>query len=143
MSVSKYMYDPEHCDGIPCVGDCDLCSEWKKWDDIEDDGFITPDWAMEQKTEDTAVPIRECRYPRCEECKDYVSRDGRWYCTVPMVISKQTWLLTTELILGFERRLCAVEELVEDDVLSAKNPSQVRENERISEATALLSDGVD
>ena len=25
MSVSKYAYTPEFCDGIYCVGDCDLC----------------------------------------------------------------------------------------------------------------------
>lgn len=25
MSVSKWAYTPEKCDGQPCVGDCDLC----------------------------------------------------------------------------------------------------------------------
>lgn len=25
MSVSKWAYDPEKCDGVLCVGDCDLC----------------------------------------------------------------------------------------------------------------------
>lgn len=25
MSVSKWAYDPEKCDGDFCVGDCDLC----------------------------------------------------------------------------------------------------------------------
>ena len=25
MSVSKYAYTPEFCDGIFCIGDCDLC----------------------------------------------------------------------------------------------------------------------
>lgn len=30
MSVSKWAYEPEKCDGAPCVGDCDLCS--KAWE---------------------------------------------------------------------------------------------------------------
>ena len=25
MSVSKYKYEADKCDGQPCVGDCDLC----------------------------------------------------------------------------------------------------------------------
>ncbi len=25
MSVSKYAYTPEFCDGQYCIGDCDLC----------------------------------------------------------------------------------------------------------------------
>lgn len=27
MSVSKWAYDPEHCDHGVCVGDCDLCDQ--------------------------------------------------------------------------------------------------------------------
>lgn len=27
MSVSKWAYEPDKCDGEPCVGDCDLCSK--------------------------------------------------------------------------------------------------------------------
>ena len=34
MSVSKWNYDPERCDGRLCPGDCDYCS-WM--DDTEDD----------------------------------------------------------------------------------------------------------
>ena len=26
MSVSKWAYSPERCDGQPCCGDCDLCN---------------------------------------------------------------------------------------------------------------------
>lgn len=29
MSVSKWAYEPEICDGELCVGDCDLCDRWK------------------------------------------------------------------------------------------------------------------
>lgn len=35
MSVSLYRYDPEHCDGEPCIGDCDLCRNWN-WEDFEE-----------------------------------------------------------------------------------------------------------
>ena len=27
MSVSKYAYTPEFCDGVPCPGDCDFCGK--------------------------------------------------------------------------------------------------------------------
>lgn len=30
MSVSKWAYEPEKCDGDFCVGECDLCN--KKWE---------------------------------------------------------------------------------------------------------------
>ena len=30
MSVSKWAYEPEKCDGEPCVGDCDICSKQLK-----------------------------------------------------------------------------------------------------------------
>ena len=33
MSVSKWNYEPEKCEGQPCVGDCDFCNieliEWE------------------------------------------------------------------------------------------------------------------
>ena len=35
MSVSKWAYTPEKCDGKPCVGDCDLCSKAYEDDDEE------------------------------------------------------------------------------------------------------------
>ena len=27
MSVSKWAYNPEVCDGEPCVGECDICGK--------------------------------------------------------------------------------------------------------------------
>lgn len=30
MSVSKWAYEPEKCDGQPCIGDCDLCNRKEK-----------------------------------------------------------------------------------------------------------------
>lgn len=29
MSVSKWAYEPQKCDGDFCIGDCDLCSKAK------------------------------------------------------------------------------------------------------------------
>lgn len=92
---------------------------------IEADGFVTKDtdcsWGkpLEQVTDNTANPTSECCYPRCEECKDYVSFQGANYCTVPMVINKQIWRLTADLIADMERRLTELEELVTDEILRA------------------------
>ena len=36
MSVSKWRYDPEKCTGF-CCGDCDLCHEWEKWEESDED----------------------------------------------------------------------------------------------------------
>ena len=30
MSVSKWAYDPDVCDGKRCPGDCDFCYRWRK-----------------------------------------------------------------------------------------------------------------
>lgn len=38
MSVSKWAYDPEHCDHGVCVGDCDRCD--RDIDTDEDDQEI-------------------------------------------------------------------------------------------------------
>lgn len=35
MSVSKWMYDPEKCEGVPCPGDCEVCWYWRNWEDEE------------------------------------------------------------------------------------------------------------
>ena len=32
MSVSLWAYEPDKCDGGPCIGECDLCN--KKYEDI-------------------------------------------------------------------------------------------------------------
>ena len=37
MSVSKWAYEHEKCDGDYCPGDCDLCSKWDVYDDEDDD----------------------------------------------------------------------------------------------------------
>lgn len=94
---------------------------------IEADGFITREEdikPLEQVTDTTANPTSECCYPRCEECKDYVSFQGANYCTVPMVINKQIWRLTADLIADMERRLAELEELVTDEILGGATMTQ-------------------
>ena len=37
MSVSRYRYDPEMCDGDYCPGDCDYCSKEPEEDEEEEE----------------------------------------------------------------------------------------------------------
>lgn len=87
--------------------------------EIEADGFITPQSALEYKgkaTGFTANPISECLYPKCEDCDNYHGH----YCTVPMVVSKQIFLITDEKIALLEKRLTLLENLVTDEILGDK-----------------------
>lgn len=84
--------------------------------EIEADGFITPAYALERKTERTANPISECVYPKCEECDHYHGH----YCTVPMVVSKQNYLLVGEKLAIMEKRLTDLENLITDEILGDK-----------------------
>ena len=59
--------------------------------DIEADGFITP---LEQLSGSKAKPMAECVFPKCEECDQYHGH----YCTVPIVVNKQMWLILDETI---------------------------------------------
>ena len=84
--------------------------------EIEADGFITPAYALERKTERTAKPISECVYPKCEECDKYHGH----YCTVPMVVSKQIYRETMERIGKLEKTLAELENLVYGKIMGAK-----------------------
>lgn len=66
--------------------------------------------SLEQTDMNRAKPATECSYPRCEECREYVRHKERNYCTVPMVLNKQTWLLTADLIADLEKRIRNLEE---------------------------------
>ena len=110
MSVSKWAYAPEKCDGKPCVGDCDMCSR------AEDEVSIPSTDVLEYMGDETAKPIGECAYPNCEECDKYHGH----YCTVPMVISKEIWHLAKEFISETESRLTLLESLVADLTIGKK-----------------------
>ena len=36
MSVSKWAYEPEKCDGQKCVGDCDFCDKAEESEENDD-----------------------------------------------------------------------------------------------------------
>lgn len=75
----------------------------------------------------TAKPIEECKYPLCEECVHYRGH----YCTVPIVISKQIFLLTDEKLRSLEKRLTELENIVTDVILG----SQTRDGITLHPAT--------
>lgn len=81
--------------------------------EIEQDGFITRPETLERINASKAKPAKECAYPDCENCDRYHGH----YCTVPMVVSKQIWRLTEDLIVRMEKRLTELENLVTDEIL--------------------------
>lgn len=83
--------------------------------EIEADGFITRAETLERINASKARPAGECIYPNCEKCDKYHGH----YCTVPMVVSKQIWLLTEALIVSLEKRLTELENLVADEILGS------------------------
>ena len=87
---------------------------------IEADGFITREEdikPLERVTDNTANPTSECCYPRCEECKDYVSFQGANYCTVPMVINKQFCRMLQEKLEEMEHHIDELENIVYGEIL--------------------------
>lgn len=84
--------------------------------EIEADGFITPQSALERTDLHRAKPVSECIYPKCEECDKYHGH----YCTVPMVVSKQIYRETMERIGKIEKTIIELENLVYDKLLGDK-----------------------
>lgn len=88
--------------------------------EIEQDGFITDEIyiqetkPLERVDMDTAIPSKDCKYPKCEECRDY--RNG--YCTVPMVFTKQMYLMGEEEMHKLREKLDALEDLVYDELFT-------------------------
>lgn len=86
---------------------------------IEADGFITREQditPLEKVTDNTARPTEECLYPLCEKCSKYIGMGAVRYCTVPMVINKQVWTMTTNTIAELRKR---VDDLTNDLVTLA------------------------
>lgn len=87
---------------------------------IEADGFITREAdlkPLERVTDNTANPTTECLYPQCEKCSRYIGLGGVYYCTVPMVVNKQIWLVTASKIRMLERCLAELQTTVFDHIL--------------------------
>lgn len=61
----------------------------------------------------TAKPMEKCKYPLCEECVHYIGH----YCTVPIVVSKQQWLILEGKMWEWYKRMDDLENLVTDEIL--------------------------
>lgn len=91
--------------------------------EIEYDGFITREadligsGPLEMTGEGTARPAAKCIYPKCEECDHYHGH----YCTVPMVISKQIFIITEDKITDLMKRVLDLENLVYDEIIGDKD----------------------
>ena len=94
--------------------------------EIERDGFITDEIyiqetkPLERVDMDRAIPSKECKYPKCEECRDY--RNG--YCTVPMVITKQMYLMIDDMERGLARDVNELRGMVTDIILGQKTEAE-------------------
>lgn len=94
--------------------------------EIEQDGFITDEIyiqetkPLERVDMDRAIPSKECKYPKCEECRDY--RNG--YCNVPMVITKQMYLMIDDMERGLARDVNELREMVTDIILGKKTEAE-------------------
>ena len=65
----------------------------------------------------TAKPAEECAYPCCEDCINY---HGHW-CTVPIVVSKQNYILINDKIDDLMKRVLDLENLVYEEIWGIKN----------------------
>jgi len=63
-----------------------------------------------------ATPSTECLFPKCEQCEHYVTLDEKSFCNVPMVISKQEMILTKSLMVGMQKKIADLEEVVYKDI---------------------------
>ena len=88
--------------------------------EIEADGFITRAETLERINASKAKPIKECIYPHCEKCDKYRGR----YCTVPIVINKQNYILLNDKIDDLMKRVLTLEDLVFDELLKPKHPTR-------------------
>ena len=72
MSISKWAYTPEVCDGKYCVGDCDRCSLIATIDVLMEDNKFT------------AADVVEV--VRCEKCQFYVptTNGDKGHCMTPL-----------------------------------------------------------
>ena len=70
---------------------------------------------LERTGNATAKPASKCIYPRCEECDKYHVN----YCTVPMVVSKQDFIIINDKINDLMKRVLDLETLVDDEILGS------------------------
>lgn len=85
--------------------------------EIESDGFITRAETLERINASKAKPTEECIYPHCEKCDKYRGH----YCTVPIVINKQNYIVLNDKIDDLMKRVLTLEDLVFDELLKPKH----------------------
>ena len=127
MSVSKWNYS-ERCDGMPCIGDCDECKVWQDFCEEEEEDRVEANIynyaPLVYLTADSARIAKDCQYPYCESCSDYVASHGKMYCRVPMVVSKQIWCIMEGLIKKLTERVDEIENLVTDEILGLRGDAE-------------------
>ena len=84
-----------------------------------------PTNALERTAQNEAKPIEDCIYPRCEECDKHHGH----YCTVPMVVTKQNYRLTQDLLAQMGKRLTELENLVTDEILRSDESHSVKQTD--------------
>lgn len=57
-------------------------------------------------------PATECQYPNCEACSHYIELNENYYCNVPMVISKQAWIMLSNEIDDLWKRVLSLQDEV-------------------------------
>lgn len=84
MSVSKWAYDPQKCDGQPCPQDCDLCPKART--DNLDAGIYSDNPDDQMRYVQTTQPVDLWGYAKSEfdlvevvRCKDCIYRH-REFC---------------------------------------------------------------
>lgn len=78
MSVSKWRYDPDMCEGRPCCGDCDECEEGEEMNALNDlyVRALDPEWQRAHRAMGFSSPIADL-YDTLEELARERSEDER------------------------------------------------------------------
>lgn len=103
MSCDKWAYTPEKCDGVFCVGDCDLCKNAN--DDVEEldeEHKQLAEWLKELQTYRKIISeLSEAMrwYDGCEECQGF-----REYSTRDFVDNVRDWVKQFEEVNANENR---------------------------------------
>lgn len=124
MSVSKWAYSPERCDGDACVGDCDLCQKaktspsniWMKIGEhigeimnllFEDTSEMTTEEAIDQ------LASMRCHAEDMRDAEDEKSvwaKDIQAICMAIDALKKQpksgTWVMIGTIGLGYKCSNC-------------------------------------
>lgn len=69
--------------------------------------------SLEQKDSATAVVIKPCTYPNCENCSEYsLTVHNEVICTVPIITTKQAYFMLQDRIKRLEKQIEDLEGVV-------------------------------